>query len=66
MAEEIIIPEPTEAESGEIKSIAKDTVHRICSGQVLFIIVKIKQLNPIPQCKVKLPPIRSCFLWLWL
>lgn len=28
------IPQPTTAPSGQIKAIAKDTVHKICSGQV--------------------------------
>lgn len=28
------IPQPTTASSGQIKAIAKDTVHKICSGQV--------------------------------
>lgn len=29
-----IIPEPTKEESSSIKAIGKDTVHKICSGQV--------------------------------
>ncbi|XP_011209746.2 mismatch repair endonuclease PMS2 [Bactrocera dorsalis] len=45
MAEDIIIHEPTKAECGEIKAIAKDTVHRICSGQVvLTLAVAVKEL----------------------
>lgn len=28
------VPQPTTAASGQIKAIAKDTVHKICSGQV--------------------------------
>lgn len=31
------IPEPTKAESKQIKAISKDTVHKICSGQVSFV-----------------------------
>ncbi|EDW62209.1 mismatch repair endonuclease PMS2 isoform X1 [Drosophila virilis] len=39
------IPKPTSAESGQIKAIAKDTVHKICSGQVvLSLAVAIKEL----------------------
>lgn len=30
------IPEPTKVESKQIKAISKDTVHKICSGQVSF------------------------------
>ncbi|XP_054090702.1 mismatch repair endonuclease PMS2 isoform X1 [Zeugodacus cucurbitae] len=44
MAEEIIY-EPTKVESGEIKAIAKDAVHRICAGQVvLTLAVAVKEL----------------------
>lgn len=32
--EETELPAPTTAASGQIKAIAKDTVHKICSGQV--------------------------------
>ncbi|XP_034477977.1 mismatch repair endonuclease PMS2 [Drosophila innubila] len=39
------IPEPTSAASGQIKAIAKDTVHKICSGQVvLSLAVAVKEL----------------------
>ncbi|XP_002004786.4 mismatch repair endonuclease PMS2 [Drosophila mojavensis] len=39
------IPQPTSAASGQIKAIAKDTVHKICSGQVvLSLAVAIKEL----------------------
>ncbi|XP_004534945.1 mismatch repair endonuclease PMS2 isoform X1 [Ceratitis capitata] len=45
MSEEELLPEPTIAKSGEIKAIAKDTVHRICSGQVvLTLAVAVKEL----------------------
>ncbi|XP_068143775.1 mismatch repair endonuclease PMS2 [Drosophila tropicalis] len=37
--------QPTSAPSGEIKAIAKDTVHKICSGQVvLSLAVAVKEL----------------------
>lgn len=32
------IPEPTKVESKQIKAISKDAVHKICSGQVSFLI----------------------------
>ncbi|KAH8253664.1 hypothetical protein KR032_006399 [Drosophila birchii] len=39
------IPAPTTAASGQIKAIAKDTVHKICSGQVvLSLAVAVKEL----------------------
>ncbi|XP_067631520.1 mismatch repair endonuclease PMS2 [Eurosta solidaginis] len=45
MAEEEQIPECTTAESAQIKAIGKDTVHRICSGQVvLTLAVAVKEL----------------------
>nr|XP_036223557.1 mismatch repair endonuclease PMS2 [Bactrocera oleae] len=45
MAEEVIIHEPTKEQCGEIKAIARDTVHRICSGQVvLTLAVAVKEL----------------------
>ncbi|XP_026835727.1 mismatch repair endonuclease PMS2 isoform X3 [Drosophila erecta] len=43
--EEPDIPPPTTALSGQIKAIAKDTVHKICSGQVvLSLAVAVKEL----------------------
>ncbi|KAI9582399.1 mismatch repair endonuclease PMS2 [Glossina fuscipes] len=45
MAEDIIIPEPTEAESAAIKSIKEEDVHKICSGQVILTLaVAVKEL----------------------
>ncbi|XP_053967494.1 mismatch repair endonuclease PMS2 isoform X2 [Anastrepha ludens] len=45
MTDQEQMPAPTTAESGEIKAIAKDTVHRICSGQVvLTLAVAVKEL----------------------
>ncbi|XP_017472957.1 PREDICTED: mismatch repair endonuclease PMS2 isoform X2 [Rhagoletis zephyria] len=45
LAEEEQMPEATTAESGKIKAIGKDTVHRICSGQVvLTLAVAVKEL----------------------
>ncbi|KAH8246603.1 hypothetical protein KR038_010113 [Drosophila bunnanda] len=39
------IPKPTTAASGQIKAIAKETVHKICSGQVvLSLAVAVKEL----------------------
>ncbi|XP_060651859.1 mismatch repair endonuclease PMS2 [Drosophila nasuta] len=39
------IPAPTSAASGQIQAIAKDTVHKICSGQVvLSLAVAVKEL----------------------
>ncbi|KAH8275438.1 hypothetical protein KR026_007296, partial [Drosophila bipectinata] len=39
------LPAPTTASSGQIKAIAKDTVHKICSGQVvLSLAVAVKEL----------------------
>ncbi|KAH8392727.1 hypothetical protein KR215_003193, partial [Drosophila sulfurigaster] len=39
------IPVPTSAASGQIQAIAKDTVHKICSGQVvLSLAVAVKEL----------------------
>ncbi|XP_016972505.1 mismatch repair endonuclease PMS2 [Drosophila rhopaloa] len=39
------LPPPTTAISGQIKAIAKDTVHKICSGQVvLSLAVAVKEL----------------------
>ncbi|XP_017027389.1 mismatch repair endonuclease PMS2 [Drosophila kikkawai] len=43
--DEADIPAPTTAASGQIKAIAKDTVHKICSGQVvLSLAVAVKEL----------------------
>ncbi|EDV36587.1 uncharacterized protein Dana_GF11871 [Drosophila ananassae] len=43
--EETELPAPTTAASGQIKAIAKDTVHKICSGQVvLSLAVAVKEL----------------------
>ncbi|KAH8407632.1 hypothetical protein KR222_008283, partial [Zaprionus bogoriensis] len=43
--QEEAIPQPTTAASGQIKAIAKDTVHKICSGQVvLSLAVAVKEL----------------------
>ncbi|KAH8321618.1 hypothetical protein KR074_010509, partial [Drosophila pseudoananassae] len=43
--EEPELPAPTTATSGQIKAIAKDTVHKICSGQVvLSLAVAVKEL----------------------
>ncbi|KAH8297307.1 hypothetical protein KR044_010300, partial [Drosophila immigrans] len=42
---EMEIPAPTSAASGQIQAIAKDTVHKICSGQVvLSLAVAVKEL----------------------
>lgn len=35
--DEADLPAPTTAASGQIKAIAKETVHKICSGQVTWI-----------------------------
>ncbi|EDW92089.1 mismatch repair endonuclease PMS2 isoform X1 [Drosophila yakuba] len=43
--EEPDVPPPTTVSSGQIKAIAKDTVHKICSGQVvLSLAVAVKEL----------------------
>ncbi|XP_017125055.1 mismatch repair endonuclease PMS2 isoform X1 [Drosophila elegans] len=43
--DEAELPQPTTAISGQIKAIAKDTVHKICSGQVvLSLAVAVKEL----------------------
>ncbi|KAH8350193.1 hypothetical protein KR067_005898, partial [Drosophila pandora] len=43
--EETEVPAPTTVASGQIKAIAKDTVHKICSGQVvLSLAVAVKEL----------------------
>ncbi|EDW01830.1 mismatch repair endonuclease PMS2 isoform X2 [Drosophila grimshawi] len=43
--EDVSVPTPTSSASGQIKAIAKDTVHKICSGQVvLSLAVAIKEL----------------------
>ncbi|XP_052838370.1 mismatch repair endonuclease PMS2 [Drosophila gunungcola] len=43
--DEAELPPPTTAISGQIKAIAKDTVHKICSGQVvLSLAVAVKEL----------------------
>ncbi|XP_022228702.2 mismatch repair endonuclease PMS2 [Drosophila obscura] len=43
--EDVELPAPTTAVSGQIKAIAKDTVHKICSGQVvLSLAVAVKEL----------------------
>nr|AAC19245.1 mutL homolog PMS2 [Drosophila melanogaster] len=43
--EEPDVPPPTTALSGQIKAIGKDTVHKICSGQVvLSLAVAVKEL----------------------
>ncbi|KAH8277682.1 hypothetical protein KR018_003476 [Drosophila ironensis] len=43
--DEADLPAPTTAPSGQIKAIAKDTVHKICSGQVvLSLAVAVKEL----------------------
>ncbi|XP_017016098.2 mismatch repair endonuclease PMS2 [Drosophila takahashii] len=43
--DEAEVPPPTSAISGQIKAIAKDTVHKICSGQVvLSLAVAVKEL----------------------
>lgn len=43
--EETSVPEPTKEESNSIKAINKDTVHKICSGQVvLSLAVAVKEL----------------------
>ncbi|SPP75805.1 blast:Mismatch repair endonuclease PMS2 [Drosophila guanche] len=43
--EDVALPAPTTAASGQIKPIAKDTVHKICSGQVvLSLAVAVKEL----------------------
>uniref|UniRef100_A0A1A9VQJ7 DNA mismatch repair protein S5 domain-containing protein n=1 Tax=Glossina austeni TaxID=7395 RepID=A0A1A9VQJ7_GLOAU len=45
MADDIIIPEPTKAESTAIKSIKEEDVHKICSGQVILTLaVAVKEL----------------------
>ncbi|XP_017078226.1 mismatch repair endonuclease PMS2 [Drosophila eugracilis] len=45
MHDEPEVPPPTTAVSGQIKAIAKDTVHKICSGQVvLSLAVAVKEL----------------------
>lgn len=41
---EIVIPEATKEESKSIKAINKDTVHKICSGQVSYSIEKSIQM----------------------
>ncbi|XP_015040235.2 mismatch repair endonuclease PMS2 isoform X1 [Drosophila pseudoobscura] len=43
--EDVELPAPTTAASGQIKAISKDTVHKICSGQVvLSLAVAVKEL----------------------
>ncbi|XP_030368943.1 mismatch repair endonuclease PMS2 [Scaptodrosophila lebanonensis] len=43
--DEVNVPVPTTAPSSQIKAIAKDTVHKICSGQVvLSLAVAVKEL----------------------
>ncbi|XP_034650294.1 mismatch repair endonuclease PMS2 isoform X1 [Drosophila subobscura] len=43
--EDVELPAPTTAASGQIKPIAQDTVHKICSGQVvLSLAVAVKEL----------------------
>lgn len=46
--EEPDVPPPTTALSGQIKAIGKDTVHKICSGQVRYKIIyfSFKFLRP--------------------
>lgn len=42
--EEPDVPPPTTALSGQIKAIGKDTVHKICSGQVRYKIIFFVQI----------------------